>query len=400
MDAGAAGFATSFAVTHLRRRRPADPQPVGRPRPSSTPCVDAVGRRRPRRSSASTAAATTCSFARHLRPAARARRAVHLHRVLTTPNGAPPQGRCEMHRGGLAEGAEVWPQVSCRAADVLDDHGRAVHAQHQPGLRRADAAARSTSAAPPTPTRRGASGCATAGTPAQGLPPRWDTYEIMESAAHPELRRAAARRHRRRARRRPVRRAARPRPRRARPADLRVKAVLANDDADGVAMLLNEDRLHARPVRRRRPRRPAVRRPAGHRPARQLGARPRRAHARAGGPQAHQGAGRPVRLRRPGRASRRGHGADVVVFDPDTVAPGPAAPGRATSRPTPSASPPTSPSGMRHVFVNGTRVIVDGELQDDCGGRPSRAGVALRALTRNGPNGRVASGSRAGVNWP
>ena len=74
----------------------------------------------------------------------------------------------------------------------------------------------------------------------KGLPPRWDTYEIMESTAHPDhvgrkLVDVAAETG-------------------ADPFDalldlsadetdlkhLRVKAVLANDDAEGVAMLLNE----------------------------------------------------------------------------------------------------------------------------------------------------------------
>ena len=74
----------------------------------------------------------------------------------------------------------------------------------------------------------------------KGIPPRWDTYEIMESTAHPELvgKKLAAVAEERGtdpfdtlldlgAEERDI-------------MSLRVKTILANDDADGVAMLLNE----------------------------------------------------------------------------------------------------------------------------------------------------------------
>ncbi len=59
---------------------------------------------------------------------------------------------------------------------------------------------------------------------------------------------------------------------------------------------------------------------------------------------------------------KEGYAADVVVFDPDTVAPGPLR--RINDFPA-GAERLTAdqPEGMRHLFVNGTPVIDDGELQ-------------------------------------
>ena len=58
-----------------------------------------------------------------------------------------------------------------------------------------------------------------------------------------------------------------------------------------------------------------------------------------------------------------GYAADVVVFDPDTVAPGPLR--RINDFPA-GAERLTAdqPVGMRHLLVNGTPVIHDGELVD------------------------------------
>ena len=58
---------------------------------------------------------------------------------------------------------------------------------------------------------------------------------------------------------------------------------------------------------------------------------------------------------------RRGAAADIVVFDPATVAPGPVRRVRdfpaGTERLTAD-----EPVGMHHLFVNGTAVIANGEL--------------------------------------
>src|SRR6185295_19298710 len=73
-----------------------------------------------------------------------------------------------------------------------------------------------------------------------GLPPRWDTYEVMESTAHPGL---VGRRLEDIAAETAVDpfdllldlAAAEPAP-----GDLRVRATIANDDPDGVEVLLQE----------------------------------------------------------------------------------------------------------------------------------------------------------------
>ncbi|MFW6050382.1 MAG: N-acyl-D-amino-acid deacylase family protein [Myxococcota bacterium] len=60
----------------------------------------------------------------------------------------------------------------------------------------------------------------------------------------------------------------------------------------------------------------------------------------------------------------RGQAADLVVFDPDTIADTPPAPGRPAGR----------PRGIAHVFVNGAQVVEDGvHLPDRRHGRTLRA---------------------------
>jgi N-acyl-D-aspartate/D-glutamate deacylase len=67
-----------------------------------------------------------------------------------------------------------------------------------------------------------------------------------------------------------------------------------------------------------------------------------------------------------------GKAADLVVFDPTTVAPGPLR--RVRDFPADAERlTADSPSGMSHVFVNGTPLVVDSELQDDAvAARPGR----------------------------
>ena len=61
---------------------------------------------------------------------------------------------------------------------------------------------------------------------------------------------------------------------------------------------------------------------------------------------------------------REGMAADVVVFDPATVAPGPLR--RVRDFPADAERlTADQPTGMRHLFVNGTHVIADGALQAD-----------------------------------
>jgi N-acyl-D-aspartate/D-glutamate deacylase len=76
---------------------------------------------------------------------------------------------------------------------------------------------------------------------------------------------------------------------------------------------------------------------------------------------------------------RVGAHADVVVFDPDTVGPGPVK--RVQDFPA-GAERLTAdePTGMRHLLVNGVPVQVDGHLVDDA--LASRPGVLVRPDAR------------------
>ena len=179
-----------------------------------------------------------------------------------------------MHREGMEQGLRGVAAGVAPPADVLDEHGRAVHAQHQPGVRRADGrhARRAASAAYADPAWRDRVRGGLGHGPQGGIPPRWETYEIMESTAQPELigRRLLGRS--------PTSAGADPFDLLldlavAEPTlkDIRVKAVAGQRRRGRRGHAAPGGRLHARPVRRRRPRQPAVRRPAGHRPARPAG---------------------------------------------------------------------------------------------------------------------------------
>jgi len=200
---------------------------------------------------------------------------------------------------------------------------------------------------------------------ATGLIPRWDTYEIAESPAHPELEgrrldEVAAERD-------------------GRPFDvmldialdepdlmLRVRCILANDDVEEVGRLLNEDNCT-------------------------LGLSDAGAHVGqlCDAPQATDLLGKWVRER--GTMSieaavnkltkvqaemfglvdrgelRPGAWADVVVFDPATVAPGPIR--RVADFPAGSERlTADAPVGVRHVLVNGVPIRVDETQVADAGG--------------------------------
>src|SRR3954470_313894 len=235
IDAGAAGFATSFAVTH----RGAD----GRPIPSRVAdrteiaalcqAVADSGR-----GVVGINGGDNLSFPECYDLQLEVGAPFTFTAVLTTPNGAHEKAMA-IHREGLARGADVWPQVSCRPLSFSMNLVEPFTLNTNPvfaSLMAGTLDERRAAYADPA-WRQKVKDSWAAG---EGLLPRWDTFEIMESSAHQDLvgRRLDALaeelgQH---------------------PLDtllelalsepdlksLRVKAILANDDPDGITMLLNE----------------------------------------------------------------------------------------------------------------------------------------------------------------
>ena len=144
---------------------------------------------------------------------------------------------------------------------------------------------------------------------------------------------------------------------------MRFQAVLANDDQDGIAMLLNTDGCtlglsdagaHVGQLC------DAVLR---HRPARQLGARQGRAR-RSSRRSTSSRRCRPTCSASPiGACCAEVPYADVVVFDPATIAPGPMR--RVRDFPADAERlTADQPTGMHQVLVNGRTVVEDGKLDE------------------------------------
>jgi N-acyl-D-amino-acid deacylase len=235
MDAGAAGFATSFALTH----RGAD----GRPIPSrwaEHDEIEALGKAvgDSGRGVVGINGGENLGFADTYKMQPHFGAPVTFTALLTTSGGAHLRA-IEIHKAGRAAGADVWPQVSCRPlafsmtmVEPFTLNTSPVFAELMP----VTLDERRAAYLDPAWRRRVRDGW-DAG---QGIPPRWDTYEVMESTTHPDLvgqRLGDLAEHAG-----------------ADPFDLllelalaepdlrlRVKAMLANDDADGVALLLKED---------------------------------------------------------------------------------------------------------------------------------------------------------------
>ncbi|HEX9259865.1 MAG TPA: amidohydrolase family protein [Acidimicrobiales bacterium] len=367
MDAGAAGFATSFAVTH----RGAD----GRPIPSRFADAEEIevlcrAVADSGRGVIGVNGGEGLSFTDCYRLQPRVGIPFTYTALLTTPNAAHEKA-VAIHREHRANGADVWPQVSCRPltfsmhlVEPFTLNTSPVFAELMAGGLDARRAAYSDAS-----WRQRVRDAWAAG---QGLAPRWDTYEIMESVAHPELvglklSELAASAS-------------------ADPLDLllelalsepslttmRVKAILANDDVDGVAKLLAEPgctlglsdagahvgQLCDAPlptdllggwVRDRGviTLEEAIRKLTSE-PADLFG---------------FSGRGRLV----------RGAFADVVVFDAASVAPGPVR--RVRDFPADAERlTADQPSGMTHVLVNGVPIRLDGQslAVDEPGRRPGR----------------------------
>ena len=364
MDAGAAGFATSFAVTH----RGADGKPIPSrwaERDEIEALCRAVGDSG--RGVVGVNGGENLSFSDTYEMQPRIGAPITFTAVLTAPNGAHLKAM-EIHERGRANGADVWPQVSCRPlsfsmtmVEPFTLNTSPVFAELMP--RSLDE--RRAAYADPAWRQRVRDSWASKDV----LTPRWETYDIMESDAHPELigtklltltERTGAD-----------------------PFDVlldltlgerdlrrfRVRAVLANDDVDGIAFLLRQDGCT-------------------------LGLSDAGAHVGqlCDAPLPTDLLGNWVRERgvltleqainklskvqadlygfTDRGTLRPGAWADIVVFDPATVAPGPLR--RINDFPA-GAERLTAdqPTGMRHLFVNGVAVQLDGALVDDAlRGRP------------------------------
>ena len=359
LAAGAAGFSTSFSFAH----RGVDGKPVPS-RFTDRAEVDALFR----------AAGEAGKGVILITPGEQCTYAdvyswqPQIGRPFTFPLFASPGGKhlepVGLHERGLSAGANVWPQVTPRPltmqftlADPYSLNTGAVFGE----LLRVGRAVRL--AAYRDPAWRA---LAAADLESSPMKPRWETFEVSESARFPELQ---GRRVSDLARERGVS-----------PLDVmcelavtedlttRFRAYIANDDADEVGRLLTHDhvalglsdagahvdQLCDAPLptdllgtwvrdRELMPLERAVRKLTGE-PADLFGF-VRRGYLRAG------------------------NWADVCVFDPQTVAPGPTR--RVRDFPADAERlTAEEPVGLRHVLVNGTPIRVDGAQLDVLADRP------------------------------
>jgi N-acyl-D-amino-acid deacylase len=362
LEAGAAGFATSFAPTHRGAG--------GKPVPSRLAERDEVEALLATLGESRRGVAAF-TLGEKMRPD---QQLYDLQRrigvpftytaLLTTPSGNHRQ-MAEFNERGWADGAQVWPQVSPRPLRFSMTMTEPFTLNPNPqfaALMSAPVAERVAAYGDPAWRRRAVEAWDEG---SRGLAPRWDTYEIAESSAHPEL-----------VERRLTDVAAE---RGTSPFDtlldlavaepgIRVACFLANDDPDEVAYLLVQDHVA-------------------------YGLSDAGAHVGqlCDAPQATDFLGNWVRdrgvmpiedgihrltgrqadiLGLPDRGRLvPGQWADVVVFDPDTVAPGPTR--RVQDFPA-GASRLTAdqPVGIRHVLVNGTPIRSDGVSHTEA--RPGR----------------------------
>ena len=355
MDAGAVGFATSFAVTHVG----ADGKPIPS-RWADRAEIEALCRATAEAGRGVVGINGTSEglrFDQLYELQLEVGVPITFTALLTSSTGAHLKA-LEMHRAGRAKGAQVWPQVSCRPlsfsmtmVEPFTLNTSPIFAELMP--RSLDE--RRDAYADPAWRDRVRAGWAAG----HGLTPRWETYEVMESTAHADL---VGRRLLGLAQERGID-----------PFDLlldltldepdlrmRVKAVLANDDEAGITELLQADGCT-------------------------LGLSDAGAHVGqlCDAPLATDLLGRWVRERGVITLEEAVHKltqvqaelfgfhdrgvvdvgktADLVVFDPTTVAPGPLR--RVRDFPADAERlTADQPSGMRHLLVNGVPVMRDGEL--------------------------------------
>ena len=374
MDAGAAGFATSFAITHLG----ADGQPIPS-RWAGLPEIEALCQAvadSGRGVIGINGASNDLRFEQIYDLQEQIGVPITYTALLTSSTGSHLKALA-IHRERFDRGAQVWPQVSCRPlsfsmtmVEPFTLNTSPVFAELMP--RTVDE--RRAAYADPAWRQRVRDGWDSG----KGIRPRWETYEVMESDAHPEL---IGQRLHLLAGERGVD-----------PFDLlldltldeadlrriRVKAVLANDDQDGIEVLLQAEGCT-------------------------LGLSDAGAHVGqlCDAPLATDLLGTWVRDKgvltledavhkltqvqaelfgfHDRGVLAPGFVADVVVFDPATVAPGPLR--RVRDFPADAERlTADQPTGMRHLLVNGVPVIDDGALRPDAvAGRP---GVLVRPGAR------------------
>jgi N-acyl-D-aspartate/D-glutamate deacylase len=364
MLAGAAGFATSFAITH----RGVDGKPVPS-RFSDKAEFEAIldVMREVGRGVVSIAPGQQCGIADMYELQPKTGVPFTYGALLTSPTGQHRQ-QVELNHNGWNNGAQVWPQVTPRplvfALTLAAPFTFNMNSNFAALMGKDIAERREAYASKDWRAKAMAEWDANPGFTV----PRWETFDIAQSAAHPEL---EGRMVRDLARERGVT-----------PFDvlldlaleepdlaLRARCILANDDADEVAALLSE-------------------------PHCAVGLSDAGAHVGqlCDAPQATDLLGNWVRGRKaiplelairklsgaqadllgvPDRGYLKpGMCADVVVFDADTVAPGsvrrvrdfPADSERLTA---------DDPTGVQHVLVNGTPIRADG-VQVNAHLRPGR----------------------------
>ena len=363
MEAGAAGFATSFAMTH----RGAD----GRPIPSRW--ADAaeyealfrtVGATRRGVVEVTPGENLSIPAMYALQPTIGA--PMTYTALLTSPNGSHLRN-LELSREGWANGAQVWPQVTCRPLNfsmtLFEPFTLNPNAEFA-ALMGSSVETRRAAYLDPAWRARVKEIWASM----IGMVPRFDTYEIMETDAHPELVGSKLSTVAAQMGKDPFDALldlalAEPN------LNLRVRCVVANDDIDGIRELLSDDgctlglsdagahvgQLCDAPM-----------------PTDLLGNWVREREALSLSSAVRKLTGVAADLF--GFADRGylkpGYAADIAVFDPATVAPGPVRRVRDfpadTERLTADA-----PVGMRHVLVNGTPIQLDGaQLPDVLDTRP------------------------------
>ncbi|MBM3827257.1 MAG: amidohydrolase family protein [Actinobacteria bacterium] len=357
MNDGAAGFASSFAVTH----RGADGQPIPsrwadrREIDALCTAVGDTGRGVIGVNGGENLSLPDCY---ELQP--RIGVPITYTALLTTSQGTHLKA-AEIHRAGVARGVEVWPQVSCRPLSFSQTMVEPFTLNINPvfaELMPLSIDQRRAAYLDPAWRTRAVDFWASG----QVLSPRWDAFEIMEAPSSPHVvgRRVA-----------PLAEEMGVLPFDAlmdltlREPDLklRVKALLANDDVDGITALLNTEQCTL-----------GLSDAGAHvgqlcdavLPTDLLGSWVRERKAIT----LEQAINKLTKVQADlfGFADRGvlrpGAFADVVVFDPATVSPGPTT--RVRDFPADGERLTASqPTGMHHLFVNGVEVVRDGRILDE-----------------------------------